>query len=208
MKLDEESGAAGLAFCSDGGEKHYGFYPTNGSLRLTRFEGPDVFTWKVLEELRSEHYRPGEWNVLHARVEPERITCFLNGQKVIESTDTVLRGGRAGLCKFRQTAPAFRGFRLSPPAPESERESFLRTARQLEEESRRLRELADRSHHAAVEKEVRAVLDKEDGEIDLIEAALHVARLDDPELEVAAYRERIRRLRRNFAAPLDRSPAN
>ena len=35
-KLENESGAAGLVFHSDGKDRHYGFYPTNGSLRLTR----------------------------------------------------------------------------------------------------------------------------------------------------------------------------
>ena len=33
VKLEDESGAAGLVFHSDGKDKHYGFYPTNGSLR-------------------------------------------------------------------------------------------------------------------------------------------------------------------------------
>src|SRR5476649_1278798 len=28
VKLDDEGGAAGLVFCSDGGDKNYGFYPT------------------------------------------------------------------------------------------------------------------------------------------------------------------------------------
>ena len=27
VKLDDESGAAGIAFCADGKDKHYGFYP-------------------------------------------------------------------------------------------------------------------------------------------------------------------------------------
>src|SRR5207248_219485 len=38
VKLDDESGAAGLVFHADGGDKHYGFYPSNGQLRFTRFD--------------------------------------------------------------------------------------------------------------------------------------------------------------------------
>src|SRR5262249_28734316 len=40
VKLDDESGAAGLIFHAEG-EVHYGFYPSGGELRLTRFDGPD-----------------------------------------------------------------------------------------------------------------------------------------------------------------------
>ena len=35
MRLGDESGAAGLIFHADGGDTHYGFYPSNGELRLT-----------------------------------------------------------------------------------------------------------------------------------------------------------------------------
>jgi hypothetical protein len=38
----DEAGAAGLAFASDGEHRHYGFYPSDGRLRLARFSGPDV----------------------------------------------------------------------------------------------------------------------------------------------------------------------
>ena len=58
VKLDDESGAAGLAFESDGGDRHYGFYPTAGQVRLTRFDGANVFTWTILKELKTPHYRP------------------------------------------------------------------------------------------------------------------------------------------------------
>ena len=51
LRLDDESGAAGLAFCSDGGDVHYGFYPTGGKLRLTRFEGPIVNDWVILKDI-------------------------------------------------------------------------------------------------------------------------------------------------------------
>ena len=113
VKFDDESGAAGLLFCSDGADTHYGFYPSSGGLRLTRFEGPDVSSWTILEQVKSNAYRPGEWNLLRVRLEEERIQCFVNGELAITSQDKVLRGGRAGLCKFRQTEPDFKDFRLS-----------------------------------------------------------------------------------------------
>ncbi len=112
VKLDDESGAAGLAFCSDGGDRHYGFYPSGGKLRLTRFDGPDVFSWTILADVPSDAYKPGDWNTLRVRVEPEKVVCFVNGQQVIESNDTGLRGGAAGLCKFRTTVADFRSFRI------------------------------------------------------------------------------------------------
>jgi hypothetical protein len=43
-------GAAGLVFGSDGEHRHYGFYPSAGQMRLTRFEGPNVFLWTVLKQ--------------------------------------------------------------------------------------------------------------------------------------------------------------
>ncbi|HBH52054.1 MAG TPA: hypothetical protein DDY91_09190 [Planctomycetaceae bacterium] len=112
VKLDNEEGAAGLAFCADGGDRHYGFYPTSGRLRLTCFLGPDVNSWPVLAEVRSEHYRPGEWNDLRVHFDKERLECFVNGHRVIESTDLRLASGRVGLAKFRTTVAEFRGFRL------------------------------------------------------------------------------------------------
>jgi regulator of sirC expression with transglutaminase-like and TPR domain len=112
VRLDDEAGAAGLAFCADGGEKHYGFYPTGGKLRLTRFEGADVFSWKVLNEAASEAYRPGEWNTLRVRVEKDRIKCFVNERQVFDQADGGLRGGEAGLCKFRTTQASYKGFRI------------------------------------------------------------------------------------------------
>ena len=78
VKYAPEDGAAGIAFCADGGDKHYGFYPTNGKLRLSRFEGPDVFSWQVLVEKPSEHYKPGDWNRLKVRVEKDKLQCFVN----------------------------------------------------------------------------------------------------------------------------------
>lgn len=119
VKLDDEAGAAGLVFHADGKDTHYGFYPTNGKLRLTRFDGPDVFSWKVLTEKESEHYRSGQWNHLKVRVEKGKLFCFLNNELVIESTDDGLTKGKVGLAKFRQTQAEFRRFQVgaSLPAP-------------------------------------------------------------------------------------------
>ena len=124
VKLDNEAGAAGLAFCSDGGDRHYGFYPSAGKLRLTRFEGGDVYAWTILADLPSEAYRPGEWNQLRIRVEEGILHCWVNGKLLLTQKDRGLRGGRAGLCKFRNTVAQFRRFRLGvdlaePPLPEA-----------------------------------------------------------------------------------------
>lgn len=112
VKLSEESGAAGLAFCAQDEDHYYGFYPSNGKMRFTRFEGPDVYSWTVLKEFETEAYRPGQWNHLRVRVEPMLITAWVNGQRVMVHEDAGLRGGRAGLCRFRAPEADFRGFRL------------------------------------------------------------------------------------------------
>ena len=112
VKLDDEAGAAGLAFEFNGDQKHYGFYPSAGRLRLTRFDGPSVFSWNILDEVSSPNYRPGDWNRLKVRVEKKRILCYVNDQLVIESNDSGLNEGRAGLAKFRNTRASFKNFQL------------------------------------------------------------------------------------------------
>jgi regulator of sirC expression with transglutaminase-like and TPR domain len=114
VKLDKEAGAAGLVFCSDGDDKHYGFYPSAGKLRLSRFDGPDVFSWQVLGEVASEHYQSGEWNHLKVRVEKDKLRCFVNDQQVFESNDRTFASGSVGLAKFRDTEAEFRRFELAP----------------------------------------------------------------------------------------------
>jgi regulator of sirC expression with transglutaminase-like and TPR domain len=113
VQLDDEKGAAGLAFHSDGGERHYGFYPSAGRLRFTAFQGANVFSWRVLHDQPSEHYRPGELNELKVRVEKERILCYVNGHLVFETADRTFSKGRVGLTKFRQTAATFRRFEVA-----------------------------------------------------------------------------------------------
>ena len=124
VKLDDERGAAGLAFASDGGQRHYGFYPTAGKLRLTRFDGETVFTWKILKDQDVPAYRPGDWNTIKVRHEKGLIKCFVNDQPVFEMEDDGLPNGRIGLAKFRDTEALFRDFRVGKkleslaPAPE------------------------------------------------------------------------------------------
>ena len=121
VRLGEESGAAGLIFGGDDHGTHYGFYPTGGQLRLTAFEGPDVFSWRILGTVPSAAYRPGDWNVLRVRMESGRILCWVNGAQVFALTETAMRGRRVGLATFRNTAAEFREFAcasaLEPPAP-------------------------------------------------------------------------------------------
>ncbi len=113
VRMDQADGAAGLVFHSNGDQKHYGFYPSNGGLRLSRFDGADVFQWKVLEEVRSRHYRVGEWNTLKVRLDKNKIQCFINDELVIESTDSKFLAGRVGLAKFRHTTAEFKRFQVA-----------------------------------------------------------------------------------------------
>ena len=124
VKLNNESGAAGLIFEANENDKHYGFYPSGGKLRLTRFEGPDVLSWSILNETDSELYEDGGWNTIRIRVEEESILTFLNNQKLFEIKDKILRNGKVGLAKFRDTEATFKNFKLGKdlstkePSPE------------------------------------------------------------------------------------------
>lgn len=115
VKLDDEAGAAGLTFASDGDLKHYGFYPTAGQLRLTRFDGANVFSWTILEQAQSPFYRSGDWNEIRVRVDAEKIRCFVNDHPVFESADRAFVGRRVGLCKFRNTKADFKRFTVGAP---------------------------------------------------------------------------------------------
>lgn len=237
VKLDDEAGAAGLVFHADGGNVHYGFYPSAGELRLTRFNGPDVSSWKILAQKGSPHYRPGEWNTLKVRVEKEKFSCSVNGQLVVESDDAVLTEGKVGLVKFRDTRAEFRGFAvgskvggdvakdvaeriakkvegLDPREPfkvetvaglAAERESLsvLRErARLLEQQAAKLRELATAVHQKKVQAELEKLFKDKGAKVDLIHAALLVARLDNDEVDVDAYRREVDRMGKDLAAAL------
>src|SRR5207302_10550045 len=113
VKLDDEAGAAGLIFHDDNAGRHYGFYPSGGGLRLTRFDGSDVFSWKILEQKASDAYRPGEWNTIKVRLEKGKILCYVNDKLAIESTDAALTEGKVGLAKFRTTKAEFKQIRIA-----------------------------------------------------------------------------------------------
>lgn len=114
VRLDDESGAAGLAFASYGQQKHYGFYPSGGNIRLTRFEGPDVYSWTILKQIDTPAYEEGAWNTLRVRVGENEITGWVNDEKLFTIEEGALPSGRAGLCKFRDTVAEYRGFRIAP----------------------------------------------------------------------------------------------
>jgi regulator of sirC expression with transglutaminase-like and TPR domain len=195
VKLDDESGAAGLIFATDGADQHYGFYPSGGQLRLTRFDGPDVFTWKILDQQPSAHYRAGDWNTLRVRLDKDSIRCFVNDELAIESKDPALRAGGVGLAKFRQTQAEFRNFEIHSAIEKrgikpagTNRGSLLAEARQREIEAADLRKRADGLHLDEIQKALTVELNKPEKKIDLFECALLVSRLDNPELDIASYR--------------------
>ena len=118
--MEDDRGAAGLVFHADAKDTHYGFYPTSGSLRLTRFEGPSVFNWTILRTLDSPIYRPYEWNLLQVRLQEDgRMVCSVNGEVVIDLKDLALVKGKVGLCKFREPTASFRNFRFAKRFPKS-----------------------------------------------------------------------------------------
>lgn len=127
VKLDDESGAAGLAFASDGSDRHYGFYPSGGQIRFTRFEGPDIYSWTILQQIETDAYLPGEWNELRIRVEDDKVVGFINGTQVMEMAETAFRDGQVGLCKFRHTVAEFRHFKSGADLGEPEISPELRT---------------------------------------------------------------------------------
>ena len=126
VKLDDESGAAGLAFNANGGDLHYGFYPTNRKMRLTCFNGPNVLDWEIIQDEASKHYVPKEWNRLRVRIEGSRIQCSVNGHLVFDVKHSAFTKGQAGLAAFRSTAAEFRRFRIGASLEEDQ----LRSATQ------------------------------------------------------------------------------
>lgn len=119
VKLAEESGAAGLAFYYDGKDTHYGFYPTNGAMRLTRFAGPDVFNWTILETVNSGAYNPGEWNRIRVDYNKGKMVCSVNGKSVIQFKDNRLKPGGFGLVKFRNPGAEFRNLLFGDDLPDT-----------------------------------------------------------------------------------------
>lgn len=245
VKLDDEAGAAGLVFQADGGDKHYGFYPSSGQLRLTRFDGPDVYSWKILRQEKTPHYQPGEWNTLKVRLEKDKIKCYVNDLLAFEEAATDLSGGQAGLAKFRDTRAEFKNFRmarqitarklapdllqrigksiegLSPresPRPEAVQSllpdaaasvaALRERAKLLEQQATQLRQLAVMVHQQRVQADLDKVLTGKEDDIDLLHAALLIARLDNDELDVAAYRTQVERMARDIMATLPKEAAD
>lgn len=81
-------------------------------MRLTRFEGPSVWDWTILQTFPTKHYRHGDWNHMKVRVEKTGIKCYVNDALVYESNDVKLKNGKVGLAKFRHTKAVFRGFQV------------------------------------------------------------------------------------------------
>jgi regulator of sirC expression with transglutaminase-like and TPR domain len=242
VKLDDEAGAAGLAFAADGGDRHYGFYPSAGRLRLTRFDGPDVLSWKILDEKPSPRYRRGQWNHLRVRHEAEKTSCYVNDEFVFETTDRGLVAGRVGLAKFRDTEAEFRGFavgrelpRVTPtadvlariesltaalpaegppsadlvaqllPDAAATRTALARRVADLEQQAARLETLAAEVHLQQTLAELAACAQGDEATIDLFRAALVIAKLDNPDLDVDASRRELDRLAADIAKQI---PAN
>jgi serine protease Do len=237
VKLDDEAGAAGLLFRAED-DKSYGFYPSGGKLRLTRFDGPDVFSWKVLREEASPGYRPGDWNVLKVHLEKDHIRCYVNDKLVIESDDATWTAGKVGLAKFRDTAAEFKQFRVAKALPtnapaadvvarilktveklpllESPKPELLDKlapeaaapavlvdrARILEAQAAQMRKLAQTVQERGVLKALDRALQGDEDKIDLLQAALLIARLDNDEVDVEAYRAEVERMARKIKASL------
>ncbi len=239
VRLDDEAGAAGLIFGADGGNNHYGFYPSAGKLRLTRFAGPDVFSWKILRQESSPHYRPGEWNNLKVRIEKNRVRCFVNGELVFEFAEFDPAGAKVGLAKFRDTVAEFKNFQVAkeivsprPPTDLVKRitksvaaippqgsvkpelvQSLLPDgdlsikvlrdrARLLDQEASQLRHLVRAVHYQRVQAELVKSLQGKEEDIDLVHAALLVARLDNEELDIEPYQKEIERMAGEVRAAL------
>jgi serine protease Do len=239
VHLDDEAGAAGLAFCSDGKDRHYGFYPSAGHLRLTRFDGPDISRWTILYDQPSHHYAAGQWNTLRVRLDEGKIHCFVNDEPVVELADSGLTSGQVGLVKFRNTNAQFKNFKLGvevpqstvPPtvtqrieqlveglsstapledrlvrvlAVDSARSATVlrRRATSLESQARQLRDLADAAHQRDIIDQLVETINGDDDKVDLFRAGLLVARLDNEDVDVAAYCEELEQMGRDISAKL------
>jgi serine protease Do len=208
VRLKNEDGAAGLAFAMHDIDRHYAFYPTNGTMRLTRFDGPDDYSWHILKEVRSSAYRPGEWNRLKVRVEKEAIRGYVNDVLVVEVSDAEFKGFEIG-AKLPSLLPALEVTQrveriareikadqapdtkviadLLPNADASVR-ALLDSASRREHEAKQLRRAADSLRSRHTQQEITALFDqKKDKDVELLRAALIVARMDNDDLDVDAY---------------------
>jgi regulator of sirC expression with transglutaminase-like and TPR domain len=225
------------------GDRHYGFYSSNGRMRFTRFDGPDVYAWQVLSEVRSKAYRPGDWNRLKIRLEPGKITGYVNEVLVVESTDDQFAEGAAGLASFRETQAEFKGFEIGKNLASSlpSRELIERVDRTVaglnvedpvdsktidlflpdrsagvtalreradrrEREARQLRSLASAIEQRQIQRDLDAVFKgKAEKDIDLLRAALLVARADNAEIDVEAYQREVEQMAASVRADLPKN---
>jgi len=225
VRLKNEDGAAGLALAMHDIDRHYAFYPSNGKMRLTRFDGPDVYSWHILKEVRSSAYRPGEWNRLKVRIEKEAIRGYVNDVLVVEASDAEFRQGKGGLANFRDTHAEFKGFEIGAKLPsllpalevtqrveriareikadqapdtkviadllpnaDASVRALLDSASRREHEAKQLRRAADSLRSRHTQQEIAALFDqKKDKDVELLRAALIVARMDNDDLDVDAY---------------------
>lgn len=235
VKLDDEAGAAGLLFQHDG-ERHYGFYPTGGKLRFTHFEGPDVNSWRIMHDAISPHYKLGEWNTLKVRVEKKKALCYVNNELVLETaidegtgqvglakfrqTKAEFKNMRivtephankidAATLKLLNTfAPkpvpkdAFTQLSKEPSSPD-----LLRAkAKELEQQAAQLKALAAKVHESRTYSELHKLLQQPEATIDLLHAALLLAKLDNEEVDVPAYRSKLERMAKKLHATLPKTP--
>lgn len=231
VRLSDEAGAAGLVFCAQDENRCYGFYPSAGNLRLTRFEGPFVDSWTILSQIQTEAYHPGQWNHLRVRVEPGRLTFWVNGTRVLVHEDAVLRGGSAGLCRFRAPEAEFRGFQVGtdleekplpaalagqlegaldefatrPAArgttlealladPAAARRVMQERRQRLEREAAALKDLEKDLHRREVTRLLLEEISRPEEKVDLMRAALLLARHDNAEISVGNYLEEFARM--------------
>jgi S1-C subfamily serine protease/regulator of sirC expression with transglutaminase-like and TPR domain len=242
VRIKNEDGAAGLAFALHDINRHYAFYPSNGRMRLTRFDGADVYSWHILKEVRSSAYRPGEWNRLKVRFEKEMIRGYVNDVLVVEVNDTEFREGKGGLANFRDTHAEFKGFEIADkvpsvvpapevvlnvermvrdiradrtpdakvvtnlfPNPETGVRALLDSADRREREAKQLRRAADSLRSLRTQHDLSALFNhKAEKEIDLLRAALIVARMDNDDLDVDAYLREIDGFARTIREALPR----
>jgi len=227
VRMDDEAGAAGLVFHSDGQDRHYGFYPSSGRLRLTCFMGPSIYSWQVLKEVASEHYLLDQWNQLKVRIDNESIRCFVNGQLVIESRDAQLTHGQVGLAKFRDTKPDFKRFQIGTELPsealsesaqkwlgqldvpsidldslrteqvqdlgessELSSRELTRRAVKLEKQAAQFRRIAHDVQRTVTIQRLHKLLEAKPDE-QLLQGALLIAALDNPDIDIDAYKIRI-----------------
>jgi serine protease Do len=218
VKFDPNDGAAGLVFHADGGDKHYGFYPSNGGMRLSRFDGPDFNAWKVLREIRTPYLNKSGWNWLKVRVEKGRIQCFVNDELVIDEADkgfhvapTISRSQPTTetidrVSKVIAQLSSDAGLSTAAESLTSEGEDGIAVleaqAVKLEQQAARARKLAANLQLKRTLTEFQKVLTSKDERIDLLRGGLLISRLDNPELEIEAYIKDVERHARRVQADL------